>query len=335
MPAPHDISTTDQTNSQPVQPVQPADHQPDDTITITVPNIFVTSSPQIDSVQNVHRPSTHSTTNSNASTLHQNTTASSSATPSFLSRPFDRLLALYMVAIVGVTVYVLVHPTGHNEVNRLRTWLYINAAITVIRISGWISMHCFPRHRWRKLRYTLLWLFRLLNMFSMIWSIVGIVYLKNASASRQNTENTLEHKLVIIIIVIELVVLVLSILLGLVIFLFALRPVLSSRHVVQGATKEDLSRLRSFRYAGEDLETTTCSICLSEYQPEELLRELPCAVSNHVFHAACIDEWLMQKLSCPICRDDPLSSRRMASRSSHRSSATDASLQPPPPVITV
>lgn len=286
---------------------------------------------------NAPRSSTHSTANTNSSTPHQNPNENPIptpiSTPTFLSRPFDRLLALYMVAIVGVTVYVLVHPPEHKELNRLRTWLYINAAITVIRITGWITTHCFPRHRWRKLRYTLLWLFRVLNMFSIVWSMVGIVYLRNAS--REITENTLERKLVIIIIVIELVVLALSILLSLVIFLFALRPVLSSRHVVQGATKEDLSRLRSFRYSGEEFESTTCSICLSEYQPEEVLRELPCAVSNHVFHAACIDEWLMQKLSCPICRDDPLSSRRMASRSSQRSTETDSSLSPPPPVIAV
>ncbi|XP_062026159.1 putative RING-H2 finger protein ATL69 [Rosa rugosa] len=47
----------------------------------------------------------------------------------------------------------------------------------------------------------------------------------------------------------------------------------------------------------------TCSICLAEYQPKESLRGIP--VCNHYFHAICIDEWLRNNSTCPLCRNPP------------------------------
>jgi hypothetical protein len=43
-----------------------------------------------------------------------------------------------------------------------------------------------------------------------------------------------------------------------------------------------------------------CSICLEEFQNGELLRMLPCF---HRFHVTCIDDWLSEKGTCPICRN--------------------------------
>ena len=43
-----------------------------------------------------------------------------------------------------------------------------------------------------------------------------------------------------------------------------------------------------------------CSVCLGEYKEGELLRFLPqCA---HNFHRTCIDAWLQQHATCPVCR---------------------------------
>ncbi|GAB4834558.1 hypothetical protein Ancab_032816 [Ancistrocladus abbreviatus] len=47
----------------------------------------------------------------------------------------------------------------------------------------------------------------------------------------------------------------------------------------------------------------TCSICLSEYAPQETLRIIP--ECNHYFHAQCIDDWLREKPTCPLCRNSP------------------------------
>lgn len=44
---------------------------------------------------------------------------------------------------------------------------------------------------------------------------------------------------------------------------------------------------------------SSCMVCLSEFLAGERCRRLPC---SHVFHQACIDEWLTRANSCPICK---------------------------------
>lgn len=45
----------------------------------------------------------------------------------------------------------------------------------------------------------------------------------------------------------------------------------------------------------------SCSICLSEYKSNDVLRTLP--ECKHSFHAHCIDPWLKRNASCPVCRN--------------------------------
>jgi Ring finger domain len=48
-------------------------------------------------------------------------------------------------------------------------------------------------------------------------------------------------------------------------------------------------------------EDAVCTICLSEYEPDEDLRLLKC---GHHMHKACCDTWLLQKRHCPLCKQD-------------------------------
>nr|GMC92815.1 E3 ubiquitin-protein ligase SDIR1 isoform X1 [Ipomoea batatas] len=43
----------------------------------------------------------------------------------------------------------------------------------------------------------------------------------------------------------------------------------------------------------------TCSVCLEQVNEGELIRSLPCL---HQFHANCIDPWLRQQGTCPVCK---------------------------------
>ncbi|XP_078170548.1 E3 ubiquitin-protein ligase ATL6-like [Carex rostrata] len=43
-----------------------------------------------------------------------------------------------------------------------------------------------------------------------------------------------------------------------------------------------------------------CVVCLSEFEDDEKLRLLP--KCSHVFHPDCIDAWLADHVTCPVCR---------------------------------
>ncbi|XP_074568558.1 RING-H2 finger protein ATL67-like [Curcuma longa] len=49
--------------------------------------------------------------------------------------------------------------------------------------------------------------------------------------------------------------------------------------------------------SGQD---TQCTVCLAEYQEKDVLRILP--FCGHTFHVICIDVWLKQHSTCPVCR---------------------------------
>ncbi|KAL7166859.1 hypothetical protein ACSBR2_037515 [Camellia fascicularis] len=48
------------------------------------------------------------------------------------------------------------------------------------------------------------------------------------------------------------------------------------------------------------IESTDCSVCLSEFEDDESVRLLP--KCNHAFHVPCIDTWLKSHSNCPLCR---------------------------------
>ena len=70
--------------------------------------------------------------------------------------------------------------------------------------------------------------------------------------------------------------------------------------VPKGMDPQQIARLATLIYepstSGEPIQ---CSICLTNYQENDLLKLLPC---THRFHSNCIDPWLSLNNSCPVCR---------------------------------
>ncbi|XP_004715458.1 E3 ubiquitin-protein ligase RNF6 [Echinops telfairi] len=75
---------------------------------------------------------------------------------------------------------------------------------------------------------------------------------------------------------------------------------------VRGLTKEQIDNLstRNYEHSSTDGELSkVCSVCISDYVAGNKLRRLPCM---HEFHIHCIDRWLSENCTCPICRQPVL-----------------------------
>ncbi|KAJ8438133.1 hypothetical protein Cgig2_033012 [Carnegiea gigantea] len=89
--------------------------------------------------------------------------------------------------------------------------------------------------------------------------------------------------------------------------LLAFSP-LTSMH--RGLDEWLINNIPAFQFRGDDDAKTRakpgersfrgCSVCLNDFQEREMLRVLPRC--NHVFHLDCIDVWLLNNASCPLCR---------------------------------
>ncbi|KAI3819858.1 hypothetical protein L1987_13710 [Smallanthus sonchifolius] len=77
-----------------------------------------------------------------------------------------------------------------------------------------------------------------------------------------------------------------------------------------------INSISVFKYKKGDnlIDGTDCSVCLTEFQDDEMLRLLP--KCNHAFHIPCIDMWLSSHTNCPLCRAGILSNTLSAVLSS-------------------
>ena len=72
-----------------------------------------------------------------------------------------------------------------------------------------------------------------------------------------------------------------------------------------GLDPADLEKLNSGLY--KDLKESNkhkldmCSICFDAFKEDDECRELKC---SHMFHEKCIDPWLTEHVTCPVCREE-------------------------------
>ncbi|XP_072651824.1 E3 ubiquitin-protein ligase RNF6 isoform X1 [Canis lupus baileyi] len=77
---------------------------------------------------------------------------------------------------------------------------------------------------------------------------------------------------------------------------------------IRGLTKEQIDNLSTRNYEHNSIDSELgkiCSVCISDYVTGNKLRQLPCM---HEFHIHCIDRWLSENCTCPICRQPVLGS---------------------------
>ncbi|KAF9143429.1 hypothetical protein BGX30_000495 [Mortierella sp. GBA39] len=96
------------------------------------------------------------------------------------------------------------------------------------------------------------------------------------------------------------------------------------------STAVELDQLSPREIEEKDRISSSCSICLCEYEDLDELRHLPC---DHYFHQECVDEWLKLKRTCPLClfdiahanRGSRIWRRRRRSRSQRQSTSSSPS----------
>ncbi|KAM8773140.1 RING finger protein 150a [Acanthopagrus latus] len=69
------------------------------------------------------------------------------------------------------------------------------------------------------------------------------------------------------------------------------------------AAKKAISKLQVRTIKKGDKETESdfdnCAVCIEGYKPNDVVRILPC---RHVFHKHCVDPWLQDHRTCPMCK---------------------------------
>uniref|UniRef100_A0A673GMX5 RING finger protein 150-like n=1 Tax=Sinocyclocheilus rhinocerous TaxID=307959 RepID=A0A673GMX5_9TELE len=69
------------------------------------------------------------------------------------------------------------------------------------------------------------------------------------------------------------------------------------------AAKKAISKLQVRTIRKGDKETEwgfdNCAVCIEDYKPNDVVRILPC---RHVFHKNCVDPWLQDHRTCPMCK---------------------------------
>lgn len=65
-----------------------------------------------------------------------------------------------------------------------------------------------------------------------------------------------------------------------------------------------------WRDPSQPAETDNCAVCLEPFNNNQCLRVLPC---RHEYHRDCVDPWLLQQHTCPLCKRSILNSVRRES----------------------
>lgn len=89
--------------------------------------------------------------------------------------------------------------------------------------------------------------------------------------------------------------------------LCSLNAVRRAEKRLKAEAKQAIGRLQVRTLKRGDEETTSdvhmCAVCIESYKAGEVVTVLTC---DHIFHKACIEPWLLERRTCPMCKCDIL-----------------------------
>ncbi len=81
-------------------------------------------------------------------------------------------------------------------------------------------------------------------------------------------------------------------------------------------SEESFDKIPKVNFSPMDSSTFNCTICFTDFEPGEELKQLPC---GHMFHEDCIKPWLTNNnKSCPTCREDVVDQDGLIRRTQRR-----------------
>ncbi|CAH2080688.1 unnamed protein product [Thlaspi arvense] len=69
---------------------------------------------------------------------------------------------------------------------------------------------------------------------------------------------------------------------------------------VSYSPEEIQKSLPGANYTGGGSSEKECAVCLENFAAGDWCRSLPAC--RHMFHASCVDKWLVKAANCPVCR---------------------------------
>ncbi|KAK5874238.1 hypothetical protein PBY51_019205 [Eleginops maclovinus] len=103
-----------------------------------------------------------------------------------------------------------------------------------------------------------------------------------------------------------------------------------SEKKLKSEAKKAVGRLQVRKLKSGDEETNSesnmCAVCLESYKTGEMVTVLTC---DHIFHKSCIEPWLLERRTCPMCKCDILKALGVEEETKESLSAES------PPEVTV
>ncbi|CAD8058416.1 unnamed protein product [Paramecium sonneborni] len=146
-------------------------------------------------------------------------------------------------------------------------------------------------------------------IFYLIFTGGNIAYFQSDSNDCDDSLNNVTFVLLLIgylfsaflIIGFGLAIISMALYMPIILFLFLFKSI--GKIVKRLQTKNKYKKMKKFQYKNvPDFQSTQqCNICMCDYIDNDLVVQLPCSIKHH-FHDHCLQQWVIIKQQCPVCR---------------------------------
>lgn len=193
-------------------------------------------------------------------------------------------------------------------------WLVMAcAALISVRLLCFVIFDRLYEVRHRKVFWLACGCFVLLDVFLIIWTLMGTLWYQSfiSSEAGAKTETQDRWELPLCFVICDIITLVCTAVISNKLIALCMSsnrvtptPIVrvSMRSLQEALNSEELEELqrreREYQGSGEE----ACSICFELLVQKDKTLEVP--ECHHIFHSQCLLEWVRRKAVCPYCRNN-------------------------------